>query len=103
MLGLGEMEEEVMLAAKDLRSAGVDIVSIGQYLQPTNRHLPVKEYITPEKFDSYRKSIENMGFAYVVAGPFVRSSYKAGELFLKNMLYRRHQTSSSSRSNPKQD
>jgi lipoyl synthase len=103
MLGLGEMEEEVMLAARDLRSAGVDIVSIGQYLQPTSRHLPVKEYIMPEKFDSYRKSIENMGFAYVVAGPFVRSSYKAGELFLKNMLYRRQQTSSSSGSNPKQD
>jgi lipoic acid synthetase len=89
MLGLGEKEEEVMQAAKDLRSAGVDIVSIGQYLQPTSRHLPVKEYITPEKFDSYRKSIEKMGFAYAVAGPFVRSSYKAGELFIKNMVHRR--------------
>jgi lipoic acid synthetase len=91
MLGLGEMEEEVIQAAKDLRSVGVDIVSIGQYLQPTIRHLPVKEYITPEKFDSYRKSIEKMGFAYVVAGPFVRSSYKAGELFIKNMIHRRRQ------------
>jgi lipoic acid synthetase len=88
MLGLGENEEEVMQAAKDLRSAGVDIVSIGQYLQPTSRHLPVKEYITPEKFDWYRKSIEKMGFAYVVAGPLVRSSYKAGELFIKNMVHR---------------
>jgi lipoic acid synthetase len=88
MLGLGEEEEEVMQAAKDLRSVGVDIVSIGQYLQPTTRHLPVKEYITPEKFYSYRKSIEKMGFAYVVAGPFVRSSYKAGELFIKNMVHR---------------
>jgi lipoic acid synthetase len=91
MLGLGEMEEEVMLTAKDLRSARVDILSIGQYLQPTSRHLPVKEYITPEKFDSYRKSIERMGFTYVVAGPFVRSSYKAGELFIKNMVNRRWQ------------
>jgi lipoyl synthase len=91
MLGLGETEEEVMLAAKDLRSAGVDIVSIGQYLQPTTRHLPVKEYITPEKFDSYRKNIEKLGFAYVVAGPFIRSSYKAGELFIKNMVYRQQQ------------
>jgi lipoyl synthase len=91
MLGLGEKEEEVMQAAKDLRSAGVDIVSIGQYLQPTSRHLPVKEYITPEKFDSYKKSIEKMGFAYAVAGPFVRSSYKAGELFIKNMVHRRQQ------------
>ena len=104
MLGLGEMEAEVMQAAKDLRSAGVDIISIGQYLQPTSRHLPVKEYITPEKFDSYRKSIEKMGFGYVVAGPFVRSSYKAGELFIKNMVYRREQSiSSSSRSHLKQD
>jgi lipoyl synthase len=91
MLGLGEKEEEVMQAAKDLRSAGVDIVSIGQYLQPTSRHLPVKEYIRPEKFDSYRKSIEKMGFAYAVAGPFVRSSYKAGELFIKNMVHRSRQ------------
>jgi lipoyl synthase len=90
MLGLGEMEEEVMETAKDLRSAGVDIVSIGQYLQPTSRHLAVKEYVAPEKFDSYKKSIERMGFAYTVAGPFVRSSYKAGEFFIKNIVYSRH-------------
>lgn len=89
MLGLGETEEEVIQVAKDLRSVGVDIVSMGQYLQPTIRHLPVKEYVSPEKFDSYRKRIEKMGFAYVVAGPFVRSSYKAGELFIKNMINRR--------------
>ena len=104
MLGLGEMEEEVMQAAKDLRSAGVDMVSIGQYLQPTSRHVPVKEYIAPEKFDSYRKSIEKMGFAYTVAGPFVRSSYKAGELFIKNMVYSRQRSNNNnSSSNPKQD
>lgn len=89
MLGLGETEEEVMQAAKDLRAVGVDIVSMGQYLQPTSRHLPVKEYISPEKFDSYKKRIEKLGFAYTVAGPFVRSSYKAGELFIKNMINRR--------------
>jgi lipoic acid synthetase len=89
MLGLGETEEEVIQVAKDLRSVGVDIVSMGQYLQPTSRHLPVKEYVSPEKFDSYKKRIEKMGFAYVVAGPFVRSSYKAGELFIKNMINRR--------------
>lgn len=89
MLGLGEEEEEVMQTAKDLRSVGVDILSIGQYLQPTSRHLLVKEYITPERFDSYRKNIEKMGFAYVVAGPFVRSSYKAGELFIRNMIQRK--------------
>ena len=89
MLGLGETEEEIIQAAKDLRSVGVDIVSMGQYLQPTSRHLPVKEYVSPEKFDAYKKRIEEMGFAYVVAGPFVRSSYKAGELFIKNMFNRR--------------
>ena len=89
MLGLGETEEEVIQVAKDLRSVGVDVLSMGQYLQPTSRHLPVKEYVSPEKFDSYRKRIEKMGFAYVVAGPFVRSSYKAGELFIKNMINRR--------------
>jgi lipoic acid synthetase len=88
MLGLGEYEEEVIQTAKDLRSAGVDMLFIGQYLQPTLKHLPVKEYITPEKFESYRKSIEKMGFAYVVSGPFVRSSYKAGELFIRNMIHR---------------
>ena len=89
MLGLGETEEEVMQAAKDLRAVGVDILSMGQYLQPTARHLPVKEYISPEKFDSYKKQIEKLGFAYTVAGPFVRSSYKAGEFFIKNMINRR--------------
>jgi lipoic acid synthetase len=88
MLGLGEYEEEVIQTAKDLRSAGVDMLFIGQYLQPTLKHLPVKQYITPEKFESYRKSIEEMGFAYVVSGPFVRSSYKAGELFIRNMIHR---------------
>jgi len=104
MLGLGEMEEEVMQTAKDLRSAGVDMVSIGQYLQPTSRHVPVKEYIAPEKFDSYRKSIEKMGFAYTVAGPFVRSSYKAGELFIKNMVYSRQRSNNNNSSSyPKQD
>jgi lipoic acid synthetase len=89
MLGLGETEAEVMQAAKDLRSAKVDIVSMGQYLQPTSRHLPVKEYISPEKFESYKRRIEKMGFVYTVAGPFVRSSYKAGELFIKNVISRR--------------
>ena len=91
MLGLGETEAEVMQAAKDLRSAEVDIVSMGQYLQPTARHLPVKEYISPEKFESYKRRIEKMGFVYIVAGPFVRSSYKAGELFTKNVISRRRQ------------
>lgn len=88
MLGLGETEDEVIQAAKDLRSVGVDIVSMGQYLQPTTRHSPVKEYVSPEKFEWYKNRIENMGFAYTVAGPFIRSSYKAGELFIKNIIDR---------------
>lgn len=90
MLGLGEKEEEVIQTAKDLRSVGVDIVSMGQYLQPTTRHSPVKEYVSPQKFEWYKKRIENMGFAYTVAGPFIRSSYKAGELFIKNIIDRSH-------------
>ncbi|MFL6512457.1 MAG: lipoyl synthase [Nitrososphaera sp.] len=97
MLGLGETEEEVIQAAKNLRSADVNIVSIGQYLQPSSKHLPVKEYLPPEKFESYRKIIEKMGFAYTVAGPFVRSSYKAGEFFIKNMIYKnQHPTTTTS-------
>jgi lipoyl synthase len=88
MLGLGETEGEVIQAAKDLRSVGVNIVSMGQYLQPTTRHSPVKEYVSPEKFEWYKNRIENMGFAYTVAGPFIRSSYKAGELFIKNIIDR---------------
>jgi lipoic acid synthetase len=90
MLGLGESEEQVMRAAKDLSSARVDIITIGQYLQPTSRHLPIKEYVKPEKFNWYKENLEKLGFAYVVAGPLVRSSYKAGELFIENVVRRRH-------------
>jgi lipoic acid synthetase len=86
MLGLGEEEGEVIRTAEDLRSVGVDVLYVGQYLQPTKRHIPVLKYILPEKFESYKKSLEKVGFSYVVAGPFVRSSYKAGELFLKNLV-----------------
>jgi lipoic acid synthetase len=89
MLGLGESEEEVMQTAKDLRSVDVDIITLGQYLQPTIHHLPVKEYLYPERFHSYKKSIEELGFAYVVAGPLVRSSYRAGELFIENLVRKR--------------
>ncbi|MGI0024597.1 MAG: lipoyl synthase [Nitrososphaera sp.] len=89
MLGLGENEEQVIQAAKDLRSAGVDILTIGQYLQPTSRHLTVKEYVAPEKFNWYKENVETLGFVYVVAGPLVRSSYMAGELFIENLVRRR--------------
>jgi lipoic acid synthetase len=77
MLGLGEKEEEVIQTMQDLADANVDIVTIGQYLQPTKKHLPVKEFITPEQFKKYEEIGLKMGFRHVESGPLVRSSYKA--------------------------
>lgn len=77
MLGLGETEAEVLQTMEDLRSVNVDIVTIGQYLQPSKKHLPVKEFITPEQFKIYEEIGLNMGFRHVESGPLVRSSYKA--------------------------
>ena len=77
MLGLGELEEEVIQTLEDLRSVGVDVVTIGQYLQPSKKHLPVKEFITPEQFDTYREIGLDLGFRHVESGALVRSSYKA--------------------------
>lgn len=87
MLGLGETDDEVIDAMLDLRDAGVDILTLGQYLQPTPLHLSVKEYVTPEKFEYWRKyGEETVGFRYVASGPLVRSSYRAGEFFIESML-----------------
>jgi len=77
MLGLGEKEEEVIQTLQDLSDANVDIVTIGQYLQPSKTHLPVKEFITPEQFKKYEEIGLKMGFRHVESGPLVRSSYKA--------------------------
>ena len=77
MLGLGETEEEVIQTMKDLRAVNCDIITIGQYLQPTKMHLPVKEFITPEQFKKYETLGLEMGFMYVESGALVRSSYKA--------------------------
>lgn len=77
MLGLGETEEEVIETMSDLRSVEVDILTLGQYLQPTPKHLPVAEFITPEKFAEYKEIGLKMGFRYVESGPLVRSSYHA--------------------------
>ena len=77
MLGLGEQREEVIETLRDLRHADVDIVTLGQYLQPTKQHLPVQEFITPEQFDEYKEIGLDMGFKYVESGPLVRSSYHA--------------------------
>jgi lipoic acid synthetase len=85
MLGLGESEEEVIQTIKDLRSVGVSILTIGQYLQPTPKHLPLIEFIAPEKFNWFREIAERIGFVYVASGPLVRSSYRAGEFFLENI------------------
>ena len=82
MLGLGETEAEVSQTLRDLRSNGVGIVTLGQYLRPTLKHLPVKEYVTPERFEWYAEEARALGFDYVASGPLVRSSYKAAELFM---------------------
>ncbi|KAL5194673.1 Lipoyl synthase, chloroplastic [Glycine soja] len=86
MLGLGESDDEVKEAMADLRAIDVDILTLGQYLQPTPLHLTVKEYVTPEKFDFWKEYGESIGFRYVASGPLVRSSYRAGELFVKTMV-----------------
>jgi lipoic acid synthetase len=85
MLGLGETEDELMEACRDLRCAGVEVLTLGQYLRPTRngRHLPVKEYVPPERFDALKEKAQNLGFLYVASGPMVRSSYRAAELFLE--------------------
>ena len=88
MLGVGETEEEIVSAMKDLRSVGVDFLALGQYLRPSSRHLEVKEYVRPEKFQALKEMAIGMGFLQVSAGPFVRSSYKAGEYFLGRIAAR---------------
>lgn len=80
MVGLGEREEEVFEVLSDLRSAGCDIVTIGQYLQPSRKNLPVVEYIPPSQFEEYERIGRDMGFRHVASGPFVRSSYHAAEI-----------------------
>lgn len=107
MLGLGEMEEELWQTLRgtfpqdtwkldttltleaDLRKAEVDVVTFGQYMQPTKRHLKVEKYITPEVFELWRQRALDMGFLYCASGPLVRSSYKAGEAFIENVLRKR--------------
>jgi lipoyl synthase len=88
MLGLGENEEEIIQTIKDLRSVGVNILTMGQYLQPNPKYLPVVEYIRPEKFNWFKKIAEQMGFAYIASGPLVRSSYRAGESFVEKIATR---------------
>jgi len=90
MLGLGESDDEVRTTMRDLLDAGVEILTFGQYLRPTSRHIKVQEYVEPAKFDMWKEEGEAMGFRYIASGPLVRSSYRAGEFFLETMLRERH-------------
>jgi lipoic acid synthetase len=85
MLGLGEREEELLQALRDLRASNCDILTLGQYLQPSLKHLPVKEFVSPEKFAEYKTCAEEMGFVHVASGPMVRSSYHADEFALPSV------------------
>lgn len=86
ILGFGETDREILQTLKDLREKKVDIVTFGQYLRPSDWHLEVREYVSPEKFEYFKMMAESFGFLYVASGPFVRSSYRAGELFIKNVI-----------------
>ncbi|KLO20235.1 Lipoyl synthase [Schizopora paradoxa] len=86
MLGVGETEEQVTAALRELRNVDVDVVTFGQYMRPTKRHMKVDRYVEPSEFDRWKEIAEGMGFLYVASGPLVRSSYKAGEYFIENVL-----------------
>jgi lipoic acid synthetase len=86
MVGIGETDDEIEETLVDLRSAGVDVVTLGQYLRPTPKHAPVERWVTPEQFDAYRVRAEQLGFAYAASGPLVRSSYHAAEAFIAARL-----------------
>lgn len=86
MLGLGESESEVVRSMQDLRDHGVDVVTLGQYLRPSLKHLPVKEHVPPARFAALKDKAQRMGFLYTASGPLVRSSYKAAEHYLEGML-----------------
>jgi lipoic acid synthetase len=89
MLGLGETEPELWQALKDLRANNVDVVTFGQYMRPTKKHMAVHEYVTPDVFELWRQRALDMGFLYCASGPLVRSSYKAGEAFIENVIKKR--------------
>ena len=86
MVGIGETDDEVLETLADLRAAGVDLVTLGQYLRPSQKHAAVDRYVTPETFESYAEAARGMGFAFVASGPLVRSSYKAAEVFVRSIL-----------------
>ncbi|KAI4183429.1 MAG: hypothetical protein LQ346_006337 [Caloplaca aetnensis] len=89
MLGLGETEEQLWEMLRELRKVDVDVVTFGQYMQPTKRHMPVHTYVTPAVFETWKQRALDMGFLYCASGPLVRSSYKAGEAFIENVIKKR--------------
>ena len=86
MVGLGEADDEIEETMRDLRAVGVGILTLGQYLRPSAWHLPVVEFVTPERFEAWRERGLALGFRYVASGPLVRSSYRAAELFLRGEI-----------------
>jgi lipoic acid synthetase len=86
MLGLGEAEADLLKTMRDLRDVNVDVLTLGQYLRPSKGHINVTEYVTPQRFDHYKGLAEDVGFLYVASGPFVRSSYRAGEFFVEALI-----------------
>jgi len=90
MVGVGEKEGEIAVAMDDLRAEGVSFLTVGQYLQPSQKQMPVRSFVHPDTFKYYEQLGREKGFLYVAAGPFVRSSYKAGELFISSILEGNH-------------
>jgi lipoic acid synthetase len=86
MVGIGEDDDEVSATMRDLRAAGVDVVTVGQYLRPSERHAPVARYVDPARFEAWAAEGRAMGFAFVASGPLVRSSYRAAEVFVRSIL-----------------
>ncbi|KAF9508286.1 hypothetical protein BS47DRAFT_1350593 [Hydnum rufescens UP504] len=86
MLGVGESEDQVLQTLKELRNSDVDVVTFGQYMRPTKKHMKVDRYVEPAEFDRWKEVAEGLGFLYVASGPLVRSSYKAGEFYIENVL-----------------
>lgn len=94
MLGVGESEAEIRQTMRDMLNVGVEVITLGQYLRPSPRHLKVEQWVTPEEFDAWRSEGEQMGFSYVASGPLVRSSYRAGEFFLESLIRKRRTAAS---------
>jgi lipoic acid synthetase len=90
MVGLGETEDELYASMRDLRAAGVDVLTLGQYLQPSPWNLKVEEFVPPDTFKRYADRALELGFLYCASGPLVRSSYRAAEFFMKGLLEKHH-------------